>query len=139
MDLLQKTHMACSNSCPTPMAVNTKLSQYEGAPFHNTLLYRSTIVVLQYLTLTRPDIALCVNKLSQFLRVPIVDHWIACKRLLRYLKGSAFTGLVFTPSTSNCLEAFSNADWAGSSDDRRSTGGHCVFFGSNLVVWSSKK
>lgn len=55
------------------------------------------------------------------------------------MKGTETLSLHFTPSSSSCIEAFSDADWAGCVDGRRSTGGHCVFFGSNLVVWSSKK
>lgn len=125
--------------CAMPMAVNTKLSKYSGESFSDPSLYRSTIGALQYLTLTRPDIAFTVNKLSQFLHAPSADHWVACKRLLRYLKGTATVGLKFSKSSSYCLEAFSDADWAGCTDNRRSTGGHCIFFLSNLVIWNSKK
>lgn len=139
LELLQKTGMSQCQPCNTPMAVNTKLSKYSGEVFSNPLLYRSTVGALQYLTLTMPDIAFCVNKLSQFLHSPTSEHWIACKRLLRYLKGTSTLGLQFTSSSSCCLEAFADADWAGCPDDSRSTGGHCIFFGSNLVVWNSKK
>lgn len=69
-ELLQKTEMEHCQPCNTPMAVHTKLSKYTGESFTNPLLYRSTVGALQYLTLTRPDIALCVNKLSQFLQAP---------------------------------------------------------------------
>lgn len=128
LELLQRTGMDRSHPCSTPMAVNTKLSQYSGQPLTTPLLYRSTIGALQYLTLTRPDIAYTVNKLSQFLHSPTTDHWAACKRLLRYLKGSVTVGLQFLPSSSNCLEAYADADYAGCTDNRRSTGGHCIFF-----------
>lgn len=73
------------------------------------------------------------------MKAPSEDHWHSCKRLLRYLKGTDSLSLHFVPSSSNCIEAFSDADWAGCPDDSRSTGGHCVYFGSNLVIWSSKK
>lgn len=139
LELLEKTNLLDCKPCSTPMAVNTKLSKYGGKAFSKPRLYRSIVAALQYLTLTRPDIAYCVNKLSQFLKDPSEDHWNSCKRLLRYLKGTVSLSLHFTPSSSSCMEAFSDADYAGCTDDRRSTGGHCVFFGSNLVVWSSKK
>ena len=63
----------------------------------------------------------------------------AVKRILRYLKGTMSTGLKFTKSTFNVVSAFSDADWAGCPDDRRSTGGICVFFGPNLISWSARK
>ena len=49
------------------------------------------------------------------------------------------TGLKFTRSSSNVVSAFSDADWAGCPDDRRSTGGFAVFFGPNLISWSAQK
>lgn len=76
-------------------------------------------------------------ELSQFLKSHTVDHWNACKRLLRFLKGTKSTCLCFTTS-SNYLETYADAVWASCPDDRRSIGGHCVYFGSNLIVWSSK-
>lgn len=121
------------------MIASSKL-RLEGSPlFSNPSLYRSTIGALQYLTMTRPDISFSVNKLSQFLQNPTVEHWGACKRVLRYLKGTIGLGLHFKPSTHLKIEAYSDADWASSVDDRKSTTGYCVFLGGNLVNWCSKK
>lgn len=131
--------MAQCHECNTPMAVKTKLSKFYGERFENPPLYQSTFGALQYLTLTRLDIAFTVNKLSQFFHCPSTKHWITYKRLLRYLKGTLDVGLKFAKSLSTCLEAYADVDWAGCVDNRRSTGGHCIFFGSNLVVWNSKK
>lgn len=73
-DLLHRTGMDKCHASPTPMAVNTRLSKYGGESFSNPFVYRSTVGALQYLTLTMPDIAFTVNKLSQFLHSPSVDH-----------------------------------------------------------------
>jgi histone deacetylase 1/2 len=89
--------------------------------------------------LTRPDISFAVNKVCQFLHAPTTSHWAAVKRILRYLKQSTIFGLKIGKSPSLLVSAFSDADWAGCLDDRRSTGGFAVFFGSNLVSWSARK
>ena len=63
----------------------------------------------------------------------------AAKRILRYVKHTLGVGLTFSKSPSTLVSAFSDADWTGCSDDRRSTGGFAVFFGPNLVSWSARK
>ena len=101
--------------------------------------YRSVVGGLQYLTLTRPDISFAVNKVCQFLSQPTDAHWEAVKRILRYVKGTLHTGLKFRKADSTSISIFTDADWAGCPDDRRSTGGFAIFVGPNLISWSSKK
>ena len=137
--LLIKTKMYSAKPCSTPMWYSKKLFANDSKLFEHPTVYRSTVGALQYLTLTRPDIVFSVNKLSQFLQSPTIDHWNASKRLLRYLKRTQSVGIYFKPASRMNLECFSDADWASSIDDRRSTSGCCVFLGGNLIVWSSKK
>lgn len=61
------------------------------------------------------------------------------KRILRYVQGTLGLGLRIDRSFSSIVSAFSDADWAGCLDDRRSTGGFAVFLGTNLVSWSARK
>jgi hypothetical protein len=63
----------------------------------------------------------------------------AVKRILRYIKLTVTHGLLIRKSGSTLLSAFSDADWAGCLDDRKSTDGFVIFMGSNLVSWSGKK
>jgi len=71
---------------------------------------------------------------------PRSPHLIAAKRILRYLKGSPEFGLMFRRSSKPLtLIAYSDADWAGCPDSRRSTTSFCVFLGSNLISWTAKK
>ncbi|KAJ0980580.1 hypothetical protein J5N97_008835 [Dioscorea zingiberensis] len=128
-------------SVTTPMSVIEKLSKTLGDSLSvaEGSKYRSIVGALQYLTLTRPDIAFSVNKVCQFLHSPTSSHWTAVKRILRYLKHTSTVGLSIRRSGSTLVSAFSDVDWAGCADDRRSTGGFAVFFGSNLISWSSKK
>uniref|UniRef100_A0A2N9IE55 Reverse transcriptase Ty1/copia-type domain-containing protein n=1 Tax=Fagus sylvatica TaxID=28930 RepID=A0A2N9IE55_FAGSY len=109
----------------------------ESSP--DATLLRSTIGALQYLSITRLDIAFTVNKFSQFMQKPTVIHWQSVKWLLRYLKQTLQFGLQIYRSSCNTLQAFSEADWAGSRDDRRSTGSFCIFLGNNLISWSCRK
>jgi histone deacetylase 1/2 len=101
--------------------------------------YMSIVGALQYATLTRPDISFSVNKVCQYLNSPTTIHMTAVKRILRYLAYTKFVGLKIKRSLSTLVSAFSDADWAGSLDDRRSTGGFAVFLGTNLVSWSARK
>ncbi|KAL5762392.1 hypothetical protein ACOSP7_018656 [Xanthoceras sorbifolium] len=138
-DLLSKTNMLNSKPCSTPICSSVKLSASTGAVFAEPSLYRNVIGALQYLTYTRPDINFAINRLSQFLSSPTVDHWSACKRILRYLKGTSSMGLLFESVGSLNLESYLDVDWASNVDDRRSTSGCCVFHSPNLITWYSRK
>jgi hypothetical protein len=95
---------------------------------------------LQYLTLTRPDICFSINKVCQFLHEPTTTHLGAVKQILRYVQGTVDVGLKIRQSPSMMINsAFSDVDWAGCPNDRRSTGGFAMFLGSNLVPWCAKK
>lgn len=70
---------------------------------------------------------------------PIVTHWIATKRFLRYLKQTIFYGIQLKKSAAPCLTTYSDADWAGNKDDRTSTSTCIAFLDFNPISWSSKK
>lgn len=70
---------------------------------------------------------------------PRSTHMEAVSRILRYLKGCLGKGLLYTRQGNVQVEGYTDADWAGSLDDRRSTSGYCTFVGGNLVSWRSKK
>jgi len=125
----------------TPISTSEKLSITEGTSLgeEDSTRYRSVIGALQYLTLTRPDLSFTVYKVCQFLHSPTTAHWSAVKRILRYVKGTLTMGLKIRKSNSTLVSAFSDADWAGCVDDRRSIGGFAVFLGPNLISWSARK
>ena len=139
MDLLSCTKMTHAKPISSPMSSAHALFAFHGDSLPDPTESRSTVGALQYLSLTRPDISFAVNKVCQFMHRPTNIHWQAVKCILRYLKHTISHGLLFTKSTSSLLEAYSDADWAGCPDDRKSTGGYCVFLGSNLISWSSHK
>ena len=126
---------------PTPMVSNQSLSNFGSAPFSNTQLYRSIVGALQYATITRLDITYSVNRVCQFMQSPLITHWKAIKRILRYLAGTLHHGLHLQHSSNSHLNitGFCDADWALDVDDSHSTSGYCLFLGPNLVSWHSRK
>ncbi|KAJ8775401.1 hypothetical protein K2173_023166 [Erythroxylum novogranatense] len=130
--------MQDANTVSTPACTTLKLSAFSGTSIPNPTLYRSIVGGLQYLSMTRSDISFSVNKASQFMHDPRDQHWQAVKRILRYLKATSAYGLLIKKSSTQ-LFAYSDSDWAGSIDDRKSTGSYALFVGCNLISWSSKK
>jgi len=101
--------------------------------------YQRLVGKLIYLSHTRPDISFAVSTVSQFMNSPNEEHQEAVYRILRYLKTSPGKGLFFKKETNRGIEVMSDADWAGSLTDRRSTSGYCSFVWGNLVSWRNKK
>lgn len=138
-DLFSKFNMVSCKPDPTPLSSSIRLSLLDGKALDDPTLYRSMVGGLQYLTLSRPDIAFAVNQVCQFMHHPRTSHVQAVKRIYRYVKGTIEHGLSFHSSTDYILTAFSDSDWAGSLDGRRSTMGSCIFLGPNLLTWTAKE
>jgi histone deacetylase 1/2 len=139
-DLLRRTGMLACKAALSPMSSTEILS--DGGILlsaDDATEYRRIVGGLQYLTITRPDVSYAVNRVCQYLHAPRDTHWTAVKRILRYVSSSLTHGLHLRPAPTAVLSAFSDADWAGNPDDRRSTGGYDVFLGSNLIGWSARK
>jgi len=79
-----------------------------------------------------------MNQACQFMHNPMHSHVVAVKRILWYLKGTLDVGLHFQAGLLN-LQAYSDADWAGDPNDRRSVSGSIVFLGSSPISWAFKK
>ncbi|KAL5557140.1 hypothetical protein UlMin_039376 [Ulmus minor] len=78
-DLLIKSKMDNAKPLPTPMVSSLKLTASDGDPITNATEYRSIVGALQYITITRPEIAFNVNKVCQFMQCPLDQHWKAVK------------------------------------------------------------
>jgi hypothetical protein len=138
-EILERAHMTHCNPISTPVDTRSKPSAHDGTPFPDASLYRSLAGALQYLTLTRPDIAYAVHQVCLFMHAPTTSHFQLVKRILRYLKGTSHFGLQLFRTPAHELRAYSDAEWAGCPDTRKSTSGFCVFLGDNLISWSSKR
>ncbi|CAM8993769.1 unnamed protein product [Rhodiola kirilowii] len=137
-DILERSHMSGAKPISSPAEPGSRLTT-SGDPLSDPALYRRIVGALQYVTITRPEISYAVNRVCQFMHNPTESHWCAVKRILRYLKGTSSSGLVLHKARDSCLIAFSDAGWASDPDDCRSQHGFAIYFGGNLVSWSSRK
>lgn len=144
-DILVRFNMGECKDVSTPLNSNVKLtkemcpkSEEEMMEVQN-LPYQNLIGSLMYLAVsTRPDIAHAVSVLSQFNTNYGKEHWIAAKRVLRYLKGTQHWELKFSKSEIG-LEGFADADWGASIDDRRSYTGYIFKIADAAISWESRK
>lgn len=128
-DILKTFNMLNCHPVSTPLEAGIRYSQdlsttltSDEAQAMAAVPYKQAIGSLQYLvTCTRWDLNFAVNHLAQFMACPAPSHWLGVKRVLRYLKGTMNTGLIYSgayvkPSTSHFLAGWSDADWAGDQD-----------------------
>jgi hypothetical protein len=139
LEILERANMVNCNPISTPVDTSSKLSSQNGKSVFDPSLYRSLAGALQYLTLTRPDLWYVVQQVCLFMHDPRESHFQLIKRILRYVQGTSHLGLQLFKDPSRELVAYSDADWAGCPDTRKSTSGFGVFLGKNLVSWSSKR
>jgi hypothetical protein len=149
--VLDRYGMSDSKPVSTPETVGAKLSindcpsSDEEKENMRDVPYMSAVGSLLYAALgTRPDIAHAVNVASKFMSNPGQSHWLAVKRIMRYIKGTINQSLTFTAKDGIVndklnVNVYSDADWAGDLDDRRSTTGYVVCIGNSTVIWSTKK
>nr|GEZ18387.1 hypothetical protein [Tanacetum cinerariifolium] len=100
---------------------------------------RSMIGSLMYLTASRPDIMFAVCACARYQVTPKECHLYAVKRIFRYLKGHPKMRLWYPKESPFDLVAYSNSDYGGATQDRKSTTGGCQFLGRRLISWQCKK
>ena len=102
--------------------------------------FREAVGALMHLmTATRPDIAYAVGYVSRFMENPQQEHWIAVKRIFRYLQGTKSHGIRYQPSAKVNFCGYSDADWAGDHADRKSTSGFAFILLGAPISRGSKK
>ena len=139
LDILAEIGMIDCKPADTPMVQNHGLQIREGAKRADRGRYQRLVGKLIYLSHTRPDLAYVVGVVSQFMHAPQEDHWEAVLRIVRYLKGTVGHGVLFKKHGHLEIHGYTDADWAGNPNDRKSTAGYFTFVGGNLVTWRSKK
>ena len=140
--VLKKFGMEHSKPTSTPVAPGTKLMRAtEQSEMCDATIYQSAVGSLLYLSgWTRPDIAFAVSSVARFCSSPTKAHWSAVKRILRYLKGTTGYGLLYSENQDDeSLIGYSDADWAGDANDRKSTSGYFFMISGAPVSWRSRK
>ena len=140
-DLLVKYELQNAKVVSTPVDLNVKLVKDDGfSKKVDPSRYQSMVGSLLYVAIaTRPDIAHAVAVVSKFSSYPTEAHLTAVKRIFRYLKGTVDLSLKYEKSEmENDLIGYSDADWAGDLDSRRSTTGNIFILSNGAVSWSSK-
>eukprot|EP00253_Pinus_taeda_P008621 PITA_08621 len=138
-EILNKYGMEDAKPVCTPMLTGCSLSTNDESAAVHQPTYRYMIGSLLYLTGTRPYIMHAVGIVGRFQANPKETHLQAVKRIFKYLQGTQKYGLWYPRDTDLTLHAYTDADWARSVDDRKSTSGGALFMGSRLVSWFSKK
>ena len=140
-ELLQKLQMSECKQVDTPIDPSIKLmKRTEEEEEFDKVKYQSAVGSLLYLsTRTRPDIAFAVGNTARYCAQPSPSHWSAVKRILRYLKGTTNLGLLYKPEDVSDLVGYSDADWAGDTNDRKSTSGYVYMMSGSAISWRSKK
>ncbi|GAB2285852.1 hypothetical protein Dimus_039724 [Dionaea muscipula] len=127
------------NSISTPISPGTRLTRTGSGKPVDTSLYRSLVGSLRYINCTRPDILFAVGLVCRYMESPTVEHLLASKRILRYLKGTISFGIWYASTDLGLeLKGFSDSDWGNDMDSRRSTTGFLFCLGSTPFTWVSK-
>jgi hypothetical protein len=144
--ILSKFGMQDCKPVKTPQDPGLRLtkSMCDGGCKHDETMkdvpYRSAVGALMYLMVgTRPDLAAVVGALSQFAADPCPTHWQALKRVFRYLRATPTHGIHFSGSSNGEIIGYSDADWAGDIETRRSTSGYVFLLNGGCISWRSKK
>ena len=136
-DVLERFQMEECKVMNTPVVVDNSDNNIQ---FDNQTLYMSLVGSLIYLSVvSRPDISYAVGKVSQKMANPTQNDWIAAKRILRYLKKDKRLGPTYSRNGSLTLVGYSDSDWGGDVETRKSTSGYVFTLGGAAISWTSKK
>nr|GEY61875.1 hypothetical protein [Tanacetum cinerariifolium] len=138
-DILKKFGYSDVRSSNTPMDKENPWGKYETRKDVDLHLYRSMIGSLMYLTASRPDIMFAVCACARHQVTPKECHLHAVNRIFRYLKGHPKLGLWYPKESFFDLVAYSDSDYGGATQDRKSTTEGCQFLGRRLISWQCKK
>nr|GFB44514.1 uncharacterized mitochondrial protein AtMg00810-like [Tanacetum cinerariifolium] len=138
-EILMKFNYSDVKSASTSVDLEKTLFKDRDANDVYVHLYRSMIGSLMYLTPSRPDIMFVLCACARFQVTPKTSYHLALKRIFRYLRGKLTLGLWYPRDSPFELVSYTDSDYAGATQDRKSTTGGCQFLGNRLISWQCKK
>jgi hypothetical protein len=141
-DIIARFGMTGSKPVSTPIDTSSNTPPEIKVKDMSTVPYRSAVGSIMYVMKgTRPDIAAAFSYVSKYLENPAWKHWMAVKRIFRYLEGTLSHGIVYGGSGRKdlILEGYTDSDWGSDSDDRRSISGNVFKLYGGPISWQSKK
>ncbi|KAB2636175.1 hypothetical protein D8674_026709 [Pyrus ussuriensis x Pyrus communis] len=138
-EILERFNMHQCNSVLNPIVPGFKLTKDEGGIKVDGTVYKQMVGSLMYLTATRPDLMFVVSLISRYMERPTEVHMQTAKRVLRYVKGTTDLGIFYKKGGTEELIGYTDSDYAGDQDDRKSTSGYVFMVNMGAVSWSSKK
>ncbi|GKC23778.1 uncharacterized mitochondrial protein-like protein [Tanacetum coccineum] len=138
-EILKKFNYIDVKSSSTPVDLEKPLFKDGDVDDVDVHLYRSMIGSLMYLTSSKPDIMFAVCTCARFQVTPKTLQLLAVKRIFRYLKGKPTLGLWYSRDSPFELVAYTDSDYAGATQDRKSTTRDYQFFGKQVDIWQCKK
>ena len=139
LEVLHRFGMDRSNSICNPIVPGFKFVKDEGGAKVDKTYYKQVVGSLMYLKATRPDMMFVVSIISRYMENPTELHLQTAKRVLRYLQGTFGFGIFYRKRGDDELVAYTDSDYAGDLEDRKSTSGYVFLLSSGAISWSSKK
>jgi hypothetical protein len=134
-EILKRFKMEDCKPVSTLVDCGVKLSRHDKGKVVDATLYKSLVGSLRYLTCTRPDILYAVGLVCQYMEEPRSTHWKTIKQILHYIRNTLSLGLFYSSSTNNfAIFGYSDSDWGGDMDDRKSTSGFTFYMGDTAFM-----
>lgn len=141
--VLARFELSNCNGAKTPMEASNSLraaEAYPDAQLVDQRGYQSRVGSIMYAMIgTRPDLAFSASMLSRFNSAPIQAHHAAAKHCLRYLQHTRTFGIQYGPAQALELQAYTDSDWAGDKDGRKSTSGYVFTLLGGAITWRSNR
>ena len=137
-NMLKRFHMEDFNPTPCPFLSGIRIEEGGSTPLVDNTLYRQLTGRILYLTHLRPDISYVMSAASKYMQEPHELHSKTTKRILHYVQGTIDYGIHYAARAQLDLIGFTELDWEGDGNDRKSTSVFVFKIGFGQFVFPSR-